>query len=357
MINRRTLVILISLAVVAVAAVLILGPSGHRTGEEGEEVEANMAVHVGKITRATLHHYVPVYGSVEPEPGDKGRAPADSEVASPVAGIVAHVDVSEGQRVVKGAVLLRLDSRVAEVALGKAKSALVLAEQNFERQKKLLPVEGTSKKAYQEAEQQLSAAQSDVDAAATDLALLSIAAPLAGTVVKINVVPGEAVELNTVLATMIDLGRLVVSAGVPSREARLLASGQPALIGEAGTPGTVIYVGSRIDAQTDTRPVRISIPPGAGYHPGQFLTVRIDAGRHADVLAVPEVCVISDTVAADTGALVLVEGDKAVRKPVKIGFREGGLVEISGEGLKEGQVIVTDDAYAVPDGTTVHIVD
>ena len=69
---------------------------------------------------------------------------------------------------------------------------------------------------------------------------------------------------------------------------------------------------------------------------------------------VPVEALIADTLVGDTGEIVLVEGDKAVRKPVKIGLREGGLVEVEADGLSEGQAIVTTDAYAVPDGTKIH---
>jgi multidrug efflux pump subunit AcrA (membrane-fusion protein) len=152
-------------AAVLVAVVLIPKLKSSGAGES-EEVAADMAVHTGTIQKATLHRFVTAYGKVDPEPAMPGRAPADAEVASPVAGVVAHIDCLEGQRVKKGAALFRLDSRVAEVALEKAKKALAFAEDNFERQKKLLPVEGTSKKTYLEAEQQLNTARSELRAAA-----------------------------------------------------------------------------------------------------------------------------------------------------------------------------------------------
>jgi RND family efflux transporter MFP subunit len=278
-------------------------------------------------------------------------------VASPVAGIVARIECVEGQKVSKGTVLFQLDSRLADVAYEKAKKALAFAEENFERQKKLLPVEGTSKKSYLEAEQQLNAARSELAAAETDLALLRIKAPLAGTVVKINTEPGEAVELNTVLAAIVDLDRLVAAVNIPSREAALIKIGQSAQFETAGKiPGAVVYIGSKIDEKTDTVPVRMSLPAGAGFRPGQFLSVRIVCGEHADCLVVPEAAVIADSVGSETGKIVLVEDDKAAWKPVKIGFREGGLVEVIGEGLREGLVIVTEDAYAVPDMTKIHII-
>lgn len=354
---RRRLMTLAVVTAVALAVVIILILVKPKLGEENEEVAADMAVHVGKIARATLHRSVTAYGTVEPEPATLGHRPADADVASSVAGIVAHIDCVEGQRVAKGTILFRLDSRVADVAYEKAKKALTFAQENFERQKKLLPVEGTSKKSYLEAEQQLNAARSELAAAETDLALLKIEAPLDGTVVKINTEPGEAVELNTVLAKIVDLGRLVAALSVPSREAALLKVGQPAQFESGGsTTGRVVYVGQQIDDKTDTLPVRVSVPASAGFHPGQFLSVRIVCEERRNCLAVPEAAALSDSVSGEIGAIVLVEGDKAVRKPVTLGLRETGLVEVQAEGLREGMVIVTEDAYAVPGETKVHII-
>lgn len=355
--KRRTWISLIILAAVVLIVVVFIKFVRPKGAGESEETVADMAVHVGKISRATLHRFVTAYGAVEPEPAGAGRIPADAEVASPVAGVVAHIDCHEGQRVAKGTVLFRLDSRVADVAYEKAKKALAFAEENFERQKKLLPVEGTSKKSYLESEQQLNAARSELAAAETDLALLRVQTPLAGTVVKINIEPGEAVELNTVLATIIDLDRLVAAVSVPSREAALLKVGQSAHFEIAGAAsGLVIYIGSKIDEKTDTLPVRISVPSGGGFHPGQFLSVRIVCEEHSNCLVVPEAAAISDSVGSENGAIVLVEGSKAVRKLVKLGLREAGLVEVAGEGLKEGLVIVTEDAYSLPKETKIRII-
>ncbi len=316
-----------------------------------------MAVHVGKITRATLHRFVSAYGSVAPEPPAPGRQPAHAHVGSPVAGIIARVDCAEGQKVVKGTPLFRLDSRLADVAYAKAKQALEYAAKTFERQQKLLTVGGTSQKAFLEAQSLYDAARSDFEDAETSLALLRIEATLTGTVVKINTEPGEAVDLSTVLATIIDLDRLIIAVGVPRLEAALVKVGQPAEVELPETAsGRVVFVGSSIDEKSDTVPVRVSLPPGCGCLPGRFLSVRIVADERADRLVVPVAALTAKTLAGDSGEIVLVEGETAIRKTVKIGLREAGLVEIEAPGLSEGQVIVTTDAYAVPDGTRVHVV-
>jgi membrane fusion protein (multidrug efflux system) len=55
----------------------------------------------------------------------------------------------------------------------------------------------------------------------------------------------------------------------------------------------------------------------------------------------------------DEEVVYVVEGDKAVQTPVKTGLRDGNLVEVMGEGLKEGDTIVTVGAYGLPKETKI----
>jgi RND family efflux transporter MFP subunit len=363
---RRTQIALVAAAALAVIAFfiwLLIRPGS--TGEE-ESMTPEVSVHVGKIVKADLHRFITGYGSVEPEPAAEGNPPASALVASPVAGILAEVKCAEGQSVSKGTPLFMLDSRVAEVALERAKKAVEFTEVNFERQKMLIQNDGTSQKLYQEAEQQRNAAGNDLAAAQTQLALLRIDAPLSGTLARVLVKPGETVETTTVLAELIDLNRLVATSSVPSREAHWLKLGQPVKFREGQIPeekmtagsesgtGTLTFIGSQIDLKTDSVMVRASVPAGSGLRPGQFLNIRIVCEEHADCLAVPEESVITGS--AGVSAIMLVEGDKAVEREVRAGFRESGLVEIEGEGLKEGIVIVTEGAYGLPNGTKIRII-
>jgi len=348
----RTGLILLAAAAGAILLFKVLGPKG---GED-EEIVTDVGVHVGKIVRTTLHRYVTAYGTVEPEPPGNGRPAAGAFISAPVGGILTEIACTEGRSVERGALLFRLDTRLAEVAVARAEKALVTAEQTYERQKKLLAAEGTSQRSFQEAELQLNTARSELAAARTELALLEIRAPLAGTVVRIDARVGQAVEPNTVLAQVIALDRLVVTAQVPSREALTLKAGQPVTWGDAGAAaGQLTVVGRDIDPKTDTVLVRASLPADAGFRPGQFLNIRIVSEERRDVLAVPEESVVPGSEGGTV--LMVVEGDKAVPKPVRAGLRDAGLVEVEGDGLKEGLVIVTTDAYNMAGETKIHILD
>jgi RND family efflux transporter MFP subunit len=316
-------------------------------GDEGTAMEpaTEVAVRVGKVTRATLRAYVTAYGMIEPEPAG-GEAPAASaSVAPSVPGIVVAVKGVEGRRVAKGDVLFELDSRAADVAVD-------FAEKTVDRQKRLLQIEGTSATALQDAEQQL-------DAARVQQALLRVQSPLAGTITRVNVKPGEAVDLTTVMGEVVDLDRLVVSASVPSAELAALELGQPVevVVDESAAPvaASLSFISPQVDARTGTALVRAKLASGASLRPGQFVTIRIVSAEHANSFAVPVESVVKDEDGASV--IAIVEGDTARQKPVKTGLRDDGLIEIEADGLREDMTVVTEGSYGLPRETRVRVIE
>jgi len=355
---------LTALAILAVAVLLyfFVAPMLRPAATVEEETPTDVAVHVATITRATLHRYVTAYGRIEPEPRSVDRPPGNVTIGTPVNGLLVSIDCIEGGRVERGDTLFRLDSRVAEVELQTARAQLEFAEKTYARQQELIAADGTSQRAFQEAEAARNAARNAVAAAETQLALLQITAPIAGTIVRIDAALGQTIEANTVLAELVALDRLVVSAGVPSAEAAGLTLGMPVEITTGGSPAEPSVVASRlafiaddVDRRSDTVMVRAAVPPGSTLKPGEFLGIRILAEERPDVLVVPEASLVTS---ADEGEwVVVVVGEQAHREPVTSGLREGGLVEVTGAGLREGMTIVTDDAYSLPPETRVHIVE
>lgn len=325
---KKLIFIVIFLAVAGGMTWLVWFRPVKEPGEE-KKPEADVPVHVAKITRATLRSYVTAYGPVEPEPK------ASARVAPALPGVVAAVKCVEGQRVDKGAILFQLDSRAADVAVS-------FAEKSVDRQQRLAKVEGTSQKLLQEAELALAAARAQQ-------ALLQIQASLTGVVTKVNVKAGEAADLTTVLAEVVDLDRLVVSVNVSSAELAALKVGQPAEVSSSDTSNavatTVSFASLHVDAKTGSGLARAALPPNCGLRPGQFVKVRIISEEHKDCLAVPLASVAKDTTGGTFVALV--EDGKAVLKPVKIGLRDGDLVEVEGEGVEADKTVVTEGAYGI----------
>jgi membrane fusion protein, multidrug efflux system len=352
--NKRHVIIAV---IVLIIAIIITWRVLKTNEAEEENIVPEVAVHVGMIQKATLHRAVIAYGLVEPQPAGVNIAPASSHISSPFAGVLAQVECHEGQTVKKGSLLFLLDSRLADIQVEKAKQALSFAKFTYERQKELLAAEGTSRKNFEEAEQQYNNAKNELANAQTQAKLLQIVAPIDGAVTRIHVRPGEAVETITVLADIINLGELVVTATVPSREALQLKIGNTVEIDneEAREEGKLIFVGSEIDPRSDTVLVRASLLATTKHKPGQFLSIRIICEEHKDCLAVPETGLVKDE--EGKPSIMLVKGETAVREIVEPGIEDSGLVEVSAQGLKEGMLVVTDGAYGLPDKTKIIIID
>jgi membrane fusion protein (multidrug efflux system) len=327
--------------------------AGLALAEEEATTETEVAVQVAKIRRATLRRAVTAYGNIEPEPL------ASARLAPAVPGIVAEVNAVEGQQVEKGAVIFRLDSRAADAAVAKAQLAIDFAQKNADRQNKLIAAEGTSEKLVLEAQQALAAARTELATAKVQQSLLRGDAPIAGTLVQLNARPGEAADATTTLAEIIDLERLVANVRVPQADAVALRVGQKnaevlTSRDATGIETNVIFIGSQVDPATGTVLARLAVPKTAGLRPGQFVQARLFSEELKDRLAVPVASVVTDP--EEGSVIAIVEAGKATRRKVKTGLRDGDLIEVEGEGVVEGQNVVTVGAYGLPKETKVRVV-
>jgi RND family efflux transporter MFP subunit len=331
--NRKNIIPILAAAcggIILIGAIRVLADADDNPAPD-ETVVTKVTVQTGKITEATLHGYVSGYGMIEPAPATADRPAASAQLASPSAGVVTKVDVVEGQQVMKGDVLAELNSGTTTAEN---------AEQEVERQKKLYAQQNTSQKSLQDAGAQL--------------ALLQVTAPLSGTVARVNVKLGQAVDLTTVVAEVMDLSRLAVSAEIPSAEAGDLKAGNPVeILTEPAVTTELLFVSPNVDTANDTVLVRALLPVSSGLRPGQFVSLRIVTAVHTNCLAAPAESVVTDE---NGGSVIaLVKGDEATQMPVQTGLRENGLVEVSAPDLKAGDAVVTVGAYGLPEKTKITI--
>ncbi|HEY2082536.1 MAG TPA: efflux RND transporter periplasmic adaptor subunit [Verrucomicrobiae bacterium] len=301
------------------------GSGGDADDASPENVEPLISVQTGALKRMSLHSYVNGYGTVEPMPATSDEAAGGGTLAAPVAGIISKVTAVAGQQVKQGDVLVHLDSAAASHDYAKAE---------VERQKKLFAEQNTSLKNLQDAQAQLAAQE--------------IRAPVSGTVTRMSARVGAAVDANTIVAEVIDLDRLAITAQVPSSDAGDLKPGEEVQILTASPLATTLtFVSPAVDTNDGTVLLRASAPPNGGLRPGQFVPLRIVTEVHTNCLAAPAESVVT----GDDGKsfIVLVKGDEAAQVPVKTGLREDGWVEIEGGNLKEGDPVVTVGAYGFPD--------
>jgi membrane fusion protein (multidrug efflux system) len=285
---------------------------------------------------------------------------------------VAEMQVDRAKRAAEYArkkngriVQLVADQLASEKALQEAELELITADNDQAiAQKQLLLLQSTpAPEEVAEAQGKVLEAEKAWAAAQTQHSLLRILSPVAGTVLRLKSNPGEAVDLATVLAEIANLDRLVVEATVPASALSTLTVGADVEIGVGGEAppnpprgpllGKVVFVGLDTDRKTDAGQVRVSLPSKSGFSLGQFVRVRIVSEERRNRLLVPRQSVVQNP----EGKSVIVGflGEKAIMKEVRVGLKEGDLVEIEGDEIDEGDSVVTQGAYGLPGEAKVRV--
>lgn len=177
--------------------------------------------------------------------------------------------------------------------------------------------------------------------------LTKIVAPTDGYVLARNVSLGQKFEKGAEWFRVADLSQVWIEADVFAGEARQLAPGMGAQVTLAGDPRTqrtarVSQVPSQFDAGTRTLKVRLEVDnPGALLRPDMFVDVTFS-------VPLPPAVRIPAEALLDSGLAQVVyverEGGVFEPRPVKIGGRHDGQVEVEG-GLAPGERIAVSGTF------------
>jgi cobalt-zinc-cadmium efflux system membrane fusion protein len=307
---------------------------------------------------------------------------ASTAVLAPFSGRVTRLIAKVGDEVKRGDPLFEIDSPEVVLAqtdliaavqgLEKGRSQMALALSIVERQAGLYAVKATSERELEQAQTDRASAQTDVRTAEGILAaarnrlrilgrseaeververersidpLITVTAPIAGTVIARKIGPGQYVRSDSgdQLYAIADLTTMWVKASVPESDIPFVRIGQEIEVGVAAIPGRsfmarVIAIGAATDPVTRRVPVRSEIPnPDGVLKSEMFATFQIATG-HGDLAP----SVVTEAVMRDgDGATVWVERAPMLfeRRRVSLGLEDGGRVEVR-EGLKPGERVV-----------------
>jgi HlyD family secretion protein len=248
-------------------------------------------------------------------------------VASSVSGIVDAVNVRVGQTVRKGDVLFTLDARSAQAELAQREAAVLAARQQVaeaevqleERQASLSLYEGigdaramtkeelqrrrfaveTAAARVASARAAVAQAQAAVKATATELARLTVRAPMDATVLRLTARPGQfapAAQLQEPLATLGRLDPLHVRIDVDEADLSRLSQGAAATVSPRGDSKNKVQaqfvrveplvtpkrsLTNAVMERVDTRVLQVIyvLPADAkGFYPGQQVDAFVVAG-------------------------------------------------------------------------------
>jgi RND family efflux transporter MFP subunit len=149
------------------------------------------------------------------------------KLSFPLTGIVTSVNVAEGDTVKAGDALAQLDTTILEAQTAQAKASLVTAE----TQVKYLKRVGTSQEYLDSALADVDRLTAALQAAEAQLAQATLTAPIAATVVSVDVAPAEVAIPGMVVITLGDLSRFQVeTTDMSERDILNVQIGAPATV-------------------------------------------------------------------------------------------------------------------------------
>ncbi len=320
--------------------------------KDGKPIEiVKVPVEVAKASRSAVTAAFQGTANLVPE--------AEADVVTKTSGVVLQIMVEEGDRVQAGQVLARLDSDRQRLALKQSEANLRKLENDFKRQEELIGRKLISQDVFDRSRYDLDTQRASYEIAKLELSYAEIRAPIGGVVSKRMVKVGNLIQLNQPLFKIDDFDPLEAMINVPEREMRLIQANQPvqmlvdALPGAVFT-GSVARVSPVVDASTGTFRVVAQFKDDSGQlRSGMFGRVRVVYDQRADALVVPRSALVGDDKDA---SVFVVEADVAKRRKVKLGYADGGQVEVV-DGIAEGEQVVTLGQAVLRDGAKVQVIN
>lgn len=337
------------LAVVALAAALV--PACNRDSGDAQKAAARVPVQTAVATLQPISESIGAIGSVTARPGFVASltAPAPARIAS--------VNVSAGQTVQRGQVLIELDQTGFEAASQGAEASLAAAQAAYDRAQRLAAAGIIPRKDVEQAATELAVARGAAANARRAKELAVIRSPLNGSVTRLTAALGSSVDANQSLVEVTDTRALdLVLMTSPSDAAKIhpgasvkLSAGQGASGEPLGT-GTVESVSAIVDPDTRSVAVKLRAPSvSRALRVGETLFGEIAVGVRT-AITVPAEALVPE---GDAFKVFVVDANSiAHSRDVTVGARSGGIAEIT-KGLSAGERVVTYGAYGVEDSARV----
>jgi membrane fusion protein (multidrug efflux system) len=279
-----------------------------------------------------------------------------ARIRTEIAGMVREIHVEEGQDIRAGTELLRIDAERAQLDVQRAEARHNEALALLNRRRPLHDQNMISEAELIEAEANFQAAEAELGLARRRLADTTVRAPIDGVLGRRYISRGDFAETGTILFDLVKMNILKLDFDLPERYLPLVGPGQRVRVRSAAYPdrlfeGEVYFIDPIIRTATRTIQVRARIENHERLlRPNQFVHVELDVTLLDAAVVVPEQAVISDLGAY---ALYVVNDDnRAERRPLRIGEREPGTVQII-EGVSPGERVVVSGHQRLQPGVRV----
>ena len=263
------------------------------------------------------------------------------ELRSEISGKVTRIMFSEGKRVRKGEVLVKINDSELQATLKKNKSRELLARDREYRFKQLLEKNLTSQQEYDLQLSELNSVLADVELTEAQIAKTEIIAPFDGVVGLRSVSVGSYISPMTPIASIQSINPMKVDFSVPQKYFGLVKEGKTIFVKLSATGkvynGRIYAVEPKIDQNTRTVQARALVPNDRGeLTPGAYVEIDIVLENLEQSILIPSETLVPDF---EGEKVFIYKNGKAIPKIVVTGIRTEKEIQIT-SGLNAGDSLI-----------------
>ena len=279
-------------------------------------------------------------------------------IPSRLSSIVENVHFEEGDRVERGDLLVKLDTRQHEIDLRRAQSALEEVRESYNRTKQLFDREVATRAEFAAAERNLEEAKSEVDQLELMIEFGEIRSPISGVVTSRLVEIGNSVGVNERVFTVANLDLMVTRPGVSELNLTNLKEGQATKIRLDVYPdevfdGTIRRIFPERNPDSRLYTVEVEIERNEQQpevRPGLLARTTFNAGSDSEVITIPTEAVLVDD---DSYYLFIINDDNTVtRSEIEIGIQRQGYTEIKSD-ISANSSVAAGNIESLHDGAAI----
>ncbi len=283
------------------------------------------------------------------------RARRIARIFTQESGHITHLPYYEGDTIKANTLLVQLDDTLLKAELNKAIATYKYAAINVQRYQKLAKKKIISADELARAQTELEIALAEKQILQTRLSYTKITAPFSGIITARLAEPGDVINTNTQILTIIAPNSLIIEVNISARLLSQLQIGNTASVridalGTKTFKGKISRIHPTINPQTRLGKIEITLQPlPKGAQVGQFCRVTI-SNPISPRITLPYTALRR----SDEGEYVfIVDADnKAQRQTVRSGQRFADRIEII-EGVEKGQIIVIKGFLGLQGGEIV----
>ncbi len=277
-------------------------------------------------------------------------------IAARITGAIEELPVALGSVVKKGALLAKISAGEITARLSQAETQLAQAQRNYEREKRLLEKDASTRETVKSLEDACRVAAAGVREARAMLGYTLITAPFAGIISQKMANAGDLATPGMPLLVLENTEQLQVVAAAPEALALKIRKGDtlPVIVpaAEFSRTGTVTEISPAADTASRTALIKIRIDGTAALRPGQYARVALPGGAGVSTFLVPETALLRF---GQMERLFVTQNGTAHLRLVRSGEHREGQVEILA-GLNGGEQVVVQGGERLVDGQPLHIV-